>query len=351
MSNDIRFYSLLSRVKWLRSYSSKFLLIIFAGFLLPVLSLAAFHLFFPGREFSEAAMLYVLLVSTLVSLFVSCILVKRLLDPVRLMRESLCRFLAEHKVPDLPTAYTDEIGLLMKDIQDVIAQLNFLTETKNDVIELISHDLRSPASSMLGLVEVLETTRGNDKDLMVYCDKLKRLVSKQLMLTNDILTSLKQEEKMMDITRKRMYVAPMILSAVKVFETAIQQKNLTVDIDAPSYLGIYGDEMQLREVIGNLIHNAVKFSHRNGKITISAAMENDMVKISVTDTGMGMEDVNPDMLFKRFTRYSRPGTYGEESSGLGLFICKKIIEKHGGYITVTSEGINKGTTFNTYLPA
>lgn len=343
-------YDKLSRIKWLRSYSSKFFLVAFISLTIPLLGTIALLAYRPGDTVPAIYILGIAFFLTSISAIITIIVMNKLLDPVKLLQQSLAEYIRDHKLPALPQHYSDEIGMLMKEMQSALVKLDFLVETKNDVIELISHDLRSPASSMLGLIEVLETTRTEDRELMDYCDKLKGLISKQLMLTNDILTSMKQEEKLMEVHKKRMYVQPLISSTVKTFETALQQKNLTVEIDAPSYLGINGDETQLREVISNLLHNAIKFSHRNGTITIKAETDQESVRISVADMGVGMESVNPDLLFKRFTKYSRLGTYGEASSGLGLFICKRIIEKHGGTIAVQSTGTNKGTTFTIQLP-
>jgi signal transduction histidine kinase len=349
-NRNMGIYSVLSNISWLSSYRSKILFVSFAGLLIPFTGICLLLMLAPANNFTPLTLVLLTLGLTLAAFFITAYMISKLLYPVQQMQSILEKFMKEQKLPELAYEYRDEIGQLMRDMQAALTQLNHLTETKHDVIELISHDLRSPASSILGLIEVLETTKNSDREVMDYCKKIKGLVSKQLALTNNILESLRQEEKLLELRRTNINVRKLLNTAVHMFETLLQQKNLTVHIDVPASLELYGDETQLQEVVNNLLHNAIKFSHRNGRIDTEAIVEQNMLKLSISDNGIGIVNVSPDLLFKRFTRYSRPGTYGEESSGLGLFICKKIVEKHGGTLSVISAGINKGTTFVAHFP-
>lgn len=350
MKTGIGLYKSLSRIKWLRSYSSKFLFLGFIGLHVPLLGIIALITLTATDNLQGITIFIYALAFTLISTIITLYLMRELLNPVRLLQRSLEDFMKDEKLPELPQGYKDEIGILMKDMQLATSSLKLLMETKNDVIELISHDLRSPASSMLGLIGVLESTRSSDKELMDYCDKLKSLVSKQLALTNGILQSLKQEERLVEGTREQVLVKTLCDSAIHTFSEEIRQKGLNVTIDVAEQFTIISDPLQMQQVINNLIHNAIKFSHHGGRISVQGHQENDRVIIVISDNGIGMDKFSPELLFKRFTKYSRSGTYGESSSGLGLFICRKIIEKHGGTITASSKGINKGTTFTVNLP-
>lgn len=350
MKTGIGLYKSLSRIRWLRSYSSKFLFLAFIGVHIPLLGIIGLLTLTPADKLPGLTVFIYTVIFTLASTIITLYLMKELLNPVRLLQKSIEDFLKEYKLPELPSGYTDEIGILMKDLQLAAIRLKLLVETRNDVIELISHDLRSPASSMLGLIAVLETTRSSDKELMDYCQKLKNLVSKQLSLTNGILESLKQEERLVEGQRENIFVKTLADSAVNVFSEDIKQKGLEVLVEIPDQLTILSDPLQMQQVINNLLHNAIKFSHQGGRISLQARQEDDGVQISISDSGIGIEKIVPELLFKRFTKYSRSGTYGESSTGLGLFICRKIVEKHGGTITASSRGINKGSTFTINLP-
>lgn len=108
--------------------------------------------------------------------------------------------------------------------------------------------------------------------------------------------------------------------------------------------------MAFSHVLSNIIHNAIKFSHKNGHIHISAHSENGTTKICIEYSGIGLESGSEELIFNRFTKYSRPGTDNEKSTGLGLFLAQQIIELHHGRTYAQSKGKNKGTVFTIALP-
>jgi signal transduction histidine kinase len=349
MKTGIGLYGRLSRIRWLRSYSSKFLLIAIIGLHLPLMGIVAFITLTPSDNLLGITALLYALTFTGISTVLTIIIMRKLLDPIKLLKRSIEDFMSHNRLPDLPIEYNDEMGELMRAMQKALEHLRLLRDTKNDVIELISHDLRNPASSMLGLIAVLENIRSSDTELMDYCEKLKQQVNKQLALTNGILDSLKQEESLVGSRSENVFVAGMCESAVRIYAEEIKQKYLEIVMNVSPKLFISADHLHMQQVINNLVHNAIKFSYRGGKITINARLAKKKVTIEIADNGTGIEKITPDLLFKRFTKYSRPGTFGEPSSGLGLFICRKIVEKQGGSITATSEGSNKGSTFTISL--
>jgi signal transduction histidine kinase len=109
------------------------------------------------------------------------------------------------------------------------------------------------------------------------------------------------------------------------------------------------DEKMLRTVIRNLVSNAIKFTPKGGTINIKAIKTEDAVQVSVSDTGVGMEQETVDKLFKIETSFTSRGTENEKGTGLGLLLCKEFLEKHGGNIWIESE-IGKGSTFTFSIP-
>jgi signal transduction histidine kinase len=351
MGIDLRLYNRLSRVRWLRSYSSKFFFIAFIGMNLPLLGTIALLAYTKDEVLPEHTVFAIALAFTFLATIASVLLMKKLLNPVKLLRESLDDFMHNEKLPSLPQGYNDEIGILMRNMQEALINLHFVMETKNDIIEIISHDMRSPAFSMLGLIDLLENMRSDDNELMEYLSKLRTLSHRQISLTNDVITSLRQEEKFHTLEKSPVKIAPVIDTIIRSFDALLTRKQLILKMDIPENLCVYCDSARMHEVISNLVDNAIKFSYHNGMITISAVQDNGRTRIIVKDEGAGLENIKQDQLFKRFTKYSRPGTDSEESSGLGLFICKKIVEKHGGRLSAFSEGTDKGCTFTIELPS
>ena len=128
------------------------------------------------------------------------------------------------------------------------------------------------------------------------------------------------------------------------------KKEIEITYAIPDNLIVFADENMLESIFRNLVSNAVKFTPVRGSVTISAKVGTDnSVIISVKDSGIGMNKNMLDNLFKLEVNTSRKGTEGENSSGLGLFICKDFVEKHGGVLRVESEE-GKGTTFFVILP-
>jgi signal transduction histidine kinase len=143
-----------------------------------------------------------------------------------------------------------------------------------------------------------------------------------------------------------------ILSAIASgFSQAALSKSITLKVNFPDNLPtIKADHQQLQHVIDNLVSNAVKYTPQGGVVEFSARAEDKSVCIEVKDSGLGMTPEDIANAFQEFRRLSARPTGGESSTGLGLFIAKKITELHHGGISIYSEGKDKGTTFTVKLP-
>ena len=126
-------------------------------------------------------------------------------------------------------------------------------------------------------------------------------------------------------------------------------KGIRIDVEAPASLTWQGDHVRIRQVLNNLVDNAIKFSHPGSSVTVSCATESGRVHASVTDQGLGIPGGELHKLFTPLGRTSARGTAGELSTGLGLAIVRRIIEAHGGHISVESE-VGKGSSFRFDLP-
>jgi signal transduction histidine kinase len=127
------------------------------------------------------------------------------------------------------------------------------------------------------------------------------------------------------------------------------EKQITVNTSIPDDLIVYADQLRLEELFNNLLNNAVKYNKQRGTITIEVFRKEDFVTISVQDDGIGMTNDQLDHVFDEFYKADE-SRHDFDSSGLGMPICKRIVEKHGGKIWAESEGIGMGTTFYFTLP-
>jgi len=146
-------------------------------------------------------------------------------------------------------------------------------------------------------------------------------------------------------------LAKVVLRNINLISKSGEQKGIELILNVPDNQKVFADEEMINSILGNLLSNAMKFTSRGGNITISSKeSENNMVEIAVQDTGIGMSESLAEKLFKMEERVGRLGTEGEESTGLGLLLCKEFVERHGGKIwAITKE--NEGSTFYFTLPS
>jgi signal transduction histidine kinase len=146
-------------------------------------------------------------------------------------------------------------------------------------------------------------------------------------------------------------LASLLRSCAKAFTGAASKKNIWINVHvSDEAVSVKADEAQLRKALDNLCSNAIKYTPQGGSVTLSARSERGYILIEVSDTGLGMTDDDIANAFQEFNRLSAKPTGGEASTGLGLFIVKKIVELHGGAVSARSDGRDRGTTFTVTLP-
>jgi signal transduction histidine kinase len=239
-----------------------------------------------------------------------------------------------------------ELLLQKKDLLDVIA-------TKNKFFSIITNDLRGPLSGFMGLTEILADEFG-----MFSQDEQKEIMSDMSRSARNMYNLLENLLEWTQLQMGNIKFEPQILSIKNVAAECLQaatesarKKDIEVITDLQAELEVYADKNMLQGVIRNLVSNAIKFTHKGGKIAISAGLEDgNMLGISVKDTGIGMTEQMLDNLFQIGVNIKRFGTEGELSTGLGLLLCKEFVEKLGGTIRISSVP-NKGSDFQFTIPS
>jgi len=228
---------------------------------------------------------------------------------------------------------------------------------KQDFVSMVSHDLRSPLTSIVGTVQLLEAglfgalNESGVEQLAVTGREVDRLIS----LVNSLLDIEKLEAGRMDLKMESVELESVVSSSVQSLIYLAEKNRIEIVTDLPSYK-VWADSSSLVQVLVNLIDNAIKFSPPDSTITVSAhvgrdpAQAQDMVEIRVQDRGRGIPESHRTAIFDRFKQVELADRVQKKGSGLGLAICKSIVGAHGGQIGVESE-VGNGSTFWFSIPS
>ncbi len=240
--------------------------------------------------------------------------------------------------------------ILQRENQNYIKELQKLNHMKNEFLQVVSHDIRSPLSSIGGYTNYLLKKGGLTEFQHRYLMIIKEISENLYSQVNELLDISKIEMGFMDITYEETNIDDLINQSMNNFILLSIDKNNKFEfyneMNSPI---VYIDKMKILQVLNNLIGNAIKFTE-NGKITLFAKEHKDeMISVSVLDTGVGMSHDEIHYLFDQYSYRHKSGTRGEKGNGLGIVICKRFVELHGGRITVSSKQ-GEGTEFTVYLP-
>ncbi|MBI4308708.1 MAG: PAS domain-containing protein [Candidatus Omnitrophica bacterium] len=233
-----------------------------------------------------------------------------------------------------------------------ITELKKLIKMRSEFVANVSHELKTPLTSIKGFVETLRD-EGNLED-KANAQRFLSIIHKQTqrleMLVDDLLTlsAIESKEAKMDFGSHA--VAPIVQSVLSMYKRAIDAAGHQVEVNVPQDLpAIYADRHRIEQVFINLLDNAVKFTPSPGRIRIEAKPELPFVRIDVQDTGAGIAPEHLSRIFERFYRVDKARSGMSAGTGLGLAIVKHIVQAHQGKIEVQSAP-GQGTTFRIFLP-
>lgn len=227
-----------------------------------------------------------------------------------------------------------------------------LNETKDRFISIISHDLRTPFSSILGFTDLLLSDGDlSESERKQYIEFIRESSKSMLSLVNSLLDWTRLQTGRIRFEPERIEIYKVIESSLNALNGVAFQKNIEITSGIQDDVFVFVDKDLILQVFNNLISNAIKFTPRNGtiRISVAASKRSRYLEFSVKDSGMGIKPENIKKLFRIDTKYTSEGTEGEKGTGLGLSLVKEIIEKHSGTIRVESE-YGKGSDFKFTLP-
>ncbi len=241
--------------------------------------------------------------------------------------------------------------LLEAKLKNKLNKLLLMDTTKNKFFSILAHDLRGTFSVLLGYSEFLHK---DIEDLSL--SEIKKYSTSIYLATEQ---SFRLFENLLDWSRLQMGMVNFQPTSFDINETAretihanlpaAERKNIYLDSNFDSQIIVFADENMVKTILRNLLSNAIKFTNDGGTVKVITEMKDDVVEIKVTDTGVGISQNDINKLFRIETDYTTIGTAKERGTGLGLFLCKELVEKGGGKIWVESTpGI--GSTFIFTLP-
>jgi two-component system NtrC family sensor kinase len=236
-------------------------------------------------------------------------------------------------------------ALIMRDM----THLKELEKMKSDFVATITHDLRSPLTSIQSLIKLLPQVGGLNEEQQEFTERAMRNVQHMQDLTSSLL-DIGRIEVGVDMEMGPIHVDVLIEEVVRNMEGAAQDKELDLQVILPDDLPVVeGNHTRLAQVITNLLDNAIKYTPQGGSVEVGAQEDEDQLTFHVTDTGVGIPASARPHIFDKFYRVQGPATHELEGAGLGLAIVKSIVEKHGGRVSVESR-VGHGSTFYFTLP-
>jgi len=233
------------------------------------------------------------------------------------------------------------------ELEEQNAQLRESERLKSDLVNTVSHELRTPLSGVLGFTKLLLTRDFDPETRRHYLGIVDAQARRLSGLLDDFLDVRRIEEGRFERAKELVDMATLLREEAQLYSQQSPKHELALDIDGAP-LGVMGNPDRLRQVIGNLISNAIKYSPAGGVVAVHAAPENGHILVEVRDEGMGIPRSQQGQIFTKFFRGDAAAS-GITGTGLGLAVSRDIVESHGGRIGFTSaEG--EGTTFFVELP-
>jgi two-component system phosphate regulon sensor histidine kinase PhoR len=229
-----------------------------------------------------------------------------------------------------------------------ISYLKELDRLKSDFIHTVSHDLRSPLTSILGYTELVERTGPLTPNQQEFLHRLQGSAQHITTLINELL-DLGRLEAGFDTRREFVQLQNILEYSLDMYEVQVKKKNIKLITDiAPDLKALRANPIRIRQMLDNLIGNAIKYTLPEGTVRVSLSMEGDQIILKVEDTGPGIPPDEQGRVFEKFYRATNT-VDGVEGSGLGLAIVKSIVDSHQGRVWVESI-VGKGSAFIVILP-
>jgi PAS domain S-box-containing protein len=240
---------------------------------------------------------------------------------------------------------------LLSEAEHAREQAEAASRVKDEFLSTLSHELRTPLTAIVGWIYLLRGGRLDEPARTRALDAIDRNAGAQAQVISDILDLSRIVGARFRLDVRPIQVAPVAASAIETLMPAANARGIKVQtVLDPSAGVVSGDTDRLRQVVWNLVSNAIKFTPKGGRVTVRVDRVDASVVITVTDTGVGISPQVLPYVFERFRQGDSSNTRNHGGLGLGLAVVRHLVELHGGQVTAESEGDGKGATFTVTIP-
>lgn len=273
----------------------------------------------------------------------------RMTKPIVDMNNAINRFSRGKYEARVNITSHDEVGQLGQSFNEMANEINALEQSRRSFVANVSHELRSPLTSMRGFLEAMQDGTISSEDQPKYLDIVINECKRMTGMVNDLLDLARIESGQYELKLEPFDLNELVIRTVFTFEARINAKHIDVNMDFDAeHTMVEADQSQIAQVIRNLVDNAIKFSPDGGALTMRIVTDKKLAVMSVIDQGDGISPDDLPYVFDRFYKAEKAHTPSGSSSGLGLSIVKRIIEQHDQTIKAESQ-LGKGATFTFTL--
>ncbi|PFK47038.1 sensor histidine kinase [Bacillus cereus] len=302
------------------------------------------------QQFGEMRIFLAVLLGFIVVLSIVFIAIaaRYIIRPIQTFTKATQKIASGEYDIELEEGRKDEIGTLATSFKKMTKSIKELDQMRQEFVSNVSHEFQSPLSSIQGFSKTLQSEKMTEEERKHYLQIIEGESKRMSSLCKQLLTlaSLDKEETVLQV--KEFHLQKQIKDVIFMLEWKWREKDIAVEFDVPN-INIKGDENLLHQVWANLFTNSIKFTDQGGTIEFAARELENSVEISVSDSGIGMEQEEVNRIFDRFYKVDTARARNVEGSGLGLSIVHKIVELHHGIILVESKK-GEGTTFRIEIP-
>ena len=274
------------------------------------------------------------------------VLSKKILMPIRNLNYATGEVSKGNFKIQLPIPNDFEMGSLTAKFNSMVRELNSIETLRNDFINNVSHEIKTPISTIQGFSNLLKDDTLSKEDKNEYLDIIISETSRISNLTSNILKLTKLETQGIITDKTSFYLDEQLRHSILILQRDLSEKNIDLDIDLDK-VQIYSNEELLQQVWLNLLSNAIKFTKENGKISIQLMDTEDTATVKITDNGIGMKPESLNHIFDKF--YQEDRSHSSNGNGLGLPLVKRIVDLCSGTIRVKSL-LGEGSSFTVELP-
>lgn len=253
---------------------------------------------------------------------------------------------------ELKTA-TEEIARLLDESRRYASALQKADQRKDQFLAMLAHELRNPLAPIRSAVELLRLTGGTNGVENEITEIIARQVGHMSRLIDGLLDVARIARGRIELRKTHCDLNHIARQTAEDYSRTFAGNGITLEVDlTEDPLPVYGDQTRLTQIIGNLLHNASKFTEKGGRVTVATHRDesHQTARVSVTDTGAGIESESLTRIFEPFEQVGKSFDSSQGGLGLGLAVAKGLIELHGGSINAESEGLGKGSRFTLTLP-